>query len=104
MGMTKVTGRPEEDPVFLTRSGVDIPDEAYVAGCDVVAVETGTAAGLRYQNAIDAAAPLIVAAELERQAAWFRLEAEGTDGGYHDGMYGAAIALQRRAAQLRGEA
>jgi hypothetical protein len=83
-----------------------IQPNAYAAAYFAVGVEPFDTAALRYQSAIDAAAPLIVAAELERLA-------EGLHTSCHiDDLLGTAEAAARngvrnellaRASELRGE-
>lgn len=83
-------------------SALNIPDEASSAflKASMLAPSRGTA----YLDGLDAAAPLIVAAELERLAdeIWQELKSD-TDQDYSDGVDDCCVRLRARAAELRGE-
>jgi len=89
---------------------MEIPDEVWDAVVkaaplkDVISAK-GSAWDINelQERAVVSAAPLIVAAELERLAAKLEVAIEGTHGGLYDGYSAAISLLERRASELRGE-
>jgi hypothetical protein len=79
---------------------LNIPDDAHTAARLVL---PAVVLDWQLSNALESAAPLIVAAELERVAGLVDAESEYGDGGRPDGLCWAADTLRRRAAELRGE-
>lgn len=91
-------------------AGLDIPDEVRSKACGAAGYDSSDELWGEVVELVRAAAPLILAAELDRLAEALDAKAKeaGIGGsiyahGRDDGLESAANLLRRRAAELRGE-